>query len=151
MLVQRKYIHITTLLPNFIKIGSKRLPKSYILCFRLLFKNKLLSHLKEAQRNAEKHEFSVKRLTAMARSYWERWQWELQKRKEALFTTTSMEWLVICGQLLEAVDYLHTKGNILHNDIKRDNIVIGKSLSPPTHSLSQNPWDNQYQILLVDF
>ena len=46
--------------------------------------------LKEAQRNAKKHELSVKRLTAMARSYWERWRWELQKRKEALFTTTRL-------------------------------------------------------------
>ena len=46
-----------------------------------------------------------------------------------------------------------TKANILHNDIKCDNIVIGKSLTSPvlTCSLSQNPSDGHYQILLVDF
>ena len=64
----------------------------------------------------------------------------------------SIEWLVICGQLLEAVDYLHTKVNILHNNIKGDNIVIGKVKSSFTCTSSHiNPSDQHYQILLVDF
>ena len=48
---------------------------------------------------------------------------EFHHRKLGL---SALEWVVACGQLLEAVSHLHDK--ILHNDIKSDNIIIGKSL-----------------------
>ena len=52
---------------------------------------KHLKHeLKEAHCKAEKDAKRLTRLSVMARSYWERWRWELQKRKEALLTSTQM-------------------------------------------------------------
>lgn len=36
-----------------------------------------------------------------------------------------MEWLIVCSQLLKAMDYLHNKAGILYNNIKSDNVVIG--------------------------
>ena len=36
-------------------------------------------------------------------------------------------WLMLCSQLTEAVDYLHAEANILHNDIKGDNVLITQS------------------------
>lgn len=59
-----------------------------------------------------------------------------------------IEWLIVCSQLLEAMDYLHNKASILHNDIKSDNVVIGKSLESCTKSCTSS---SSYQILLVDF
>ena len=223
---------------------------------------KLKRELKEERTKADIHAKRIIRLTAMARSYWERWRWELQKRQETLLTTpidkitkltnlheideafllnlkggekylgrgcfgivklqvyrgilvavkqllpqslkedvqheaeilsqlchpylpylfgvitkrqpysiimqfhglkdisypysltlhcelhhkklglNSIEWLLLCGQLLEAVVYLHCSASLLHNDIKGDNIVIGHCQSNSTTS---------YQILLVDF
>ena len=47
----------------------------------------LKRELAEAQRKVGRDELKLVRLTAMARSYWERWRWELQKRKEALLTS----------------------------------------------------------------
>ena len=38
--------------------------------------------------------------------------------------------LIMCTQLLEAVDYLHCTAFILHNDIKTDNILINKLSTP---------------------
>lgn len=47
-------------------------------------------------------------------------------------------WLILCGQLFEAVAYLHNEKNILHNDIKVNNILITSSVT-------------YQQIVLVDF
>ena len=48
--------------------------------------SKLKRELKEVHAKADHNAKKVIRLTTMARSYWERWRWELQKRKEALST-----------------------------------------------------------------
>ena len=51
---------------------------------------KLKRELKEAQSKADQHMKKIVKLSAMARSFWERWRWELQKRKEALLTSRRM-------------------------------------------------------------
>ena len=51
---------------------------------------KLKRELKEAQSKADQHMKKILKLSAMARSFWERWRWELQKRKEALLTSRRM-------------------------------------------------------------
>jgi len=49
---------------------------------------------------------------------------ELKFRKKVKDGTT---WLILCSQLVEAVKYLHCKVNVLHNDIKGDNILLSRS------------------------
>lgn len=53
-------------------------------------------------------------------------------------------WMLLCTQLLEALNYLHTKVNILHNDIKSDNILL---TIDPTNEGSKL----HYHIVLTDF
>ena len=55
----------------------------------------------------------------------------------------ALVWLMLCSQLTEAVDYLHAEADILHNDIKGDNVLI-------TQSSSQSE-DCKFQVVLVDF
>lgn len=38
-------------------------------------------------------------------------------------------WLVLCSELVEALRYLHDDANIIHNDLKADNIVLSNSFS----------------------
>ena len=38
-----------------------------------------------------------------------------------------MDWISVCMQLSEAVRYLHFDVQILHNDIKPDNILLSNS------------------------
>lgn len=52
-------------------------------------------------------------------------------------------WIILCAQLMEVLHYLHEDVGILHNDIKGDNVVLARSLSPEE--------DCQYQIVLIDF
>ena len=58
------------------------------------------------------------------------------------------DWLIICAQLLDAVDYLHATVNILHNDTKENNLVLGKSAIPASGKYVPS---GNYQVLLVDF
>ena len=51
-------------------------------------------------------------------------------------------WILLCAQLLEAIAYLHEEVNVLHNDIKADNILVAQSL------LSA---EDSYQVVLIDF
>ena len=51
-------------------------------------------------------------------------------------------WLIACSQLIEAVSYIHDDVQILHNDIKPDNILLA---ADPSAS------DCKYQIVLSDF
>lgn len=58
------------------------------------------------------------------------------------------DWLITCAQLLDAVDYLHSTVNLLHNDIKENNLVLGKSSIPASGKYVPS---GNYQLLLVDF
>ena len=49
-------------------------------------------------------------------------------------------WVALCAEVLEALTYLHEEVNILHNDIKLNNVLIAKSTDC-----------SQYQAVLIDF
>ena len=34
-----------------------------------------------------------------------------------------LDWITVCAQILEAIDYLHSKAEVLHNDITTTNIL----------------------------
>ena len=57
-------------------------------------------------------------------------------------------WIIVIAQLLEVVDYLHTKAEVLHNDIACRNIVLGNAIEKTTTSTTGN---YQNLIVLVDF
>ena len=59
-------------------------------------------------------------------------------------SVSDTNWIFIIGQLLEAVAYLHTKAEILHNDISCSNIVV-------TNSIDNTVTSEEYQIVLIDF
>ena len=58
--------------------------------------------------------------------------------------TECIIWMLLCSQLLEAVAYIHDTAQILHNDIKCDNILLTdqENLVSP---------QRKYQIILTDF
>ena len=75
-------------------------------------------------------------------------------REHTLGVTGPMAWLIICMQLLQAVEHVHNRES-LHNDIKSDNILItsapygstvGKSIAGPSTE-SQD----KVHIVLIDF
>ena len=51
-------------------------------------------------------------------------------------------WLIACSQLIEAISYIHEDVQILHNDIKPDNILV---------SVDPNSSRSTYQVILTDF
>ena len=59
-------------------------------------------------------------------------------------SVSDTNWISIIGQLLEAVAYLHTKAEILHNHISCSNIVL-------TNSKNNTVTSEEYQIVLIDF
>ena len=67
----------------------------------------------------------------------------LQELNRKLIDFSDTNWIVIIGQLLEAVAYLHTKAEILHNDISCSNILLANSVDD---TISE-----EYQIILIDF
>ncbi len=50
-------------------------------------------------------------------------------------------WTLLCAQLLEAIAYLHEEANVLHNDIKVNNVLVAQSFSS----------EDSYQVVLIDF
>ena len=63
----------------------------------------------------------------------------------------SNAWLLLCSQLMEAILYLHTQIEIIHNDIKCNNILLADSPSIATSSSSHNELPLQHHIVLIDF
>lgn len=55
-------------------------------------------------------------------------------------------WLILCSELVEAVRYLHDDAEIVHNDLKSDNVILSESFTQQAiHSLLD------FQIVVVDF
>ena len=50
---------------------------------------------------------------------------ELCRQNDAIITN---EWLVLCHQLLDAIDYLHRHASITHNDIKGNNVLLSDTM-----------------------
>ena len=57
------------------------------------------------------------------------------------------DWFILIVQVIEGVRYLHEDANVLHNDLKCDNIIICDSLKISPRS----PPLVQFQALIVDF
>lgn len=78
---------------------------------------------------------------------------ELKLRKKV---NDGITWLILCSQL-EAVKYLQCKVNILHNDIKGDNILLSRSDldqftdSDPTKASASESVVGGYHAVLTDF
>lgn len=62
---------------------------------------------------------------------------------ESVLHITSGNWLAMSAQLIEAIDYLHYTVNIIHNDVKANNVLINKATSSSLNC--------QYNIVLTDF
>ena len=54
---------------------------------------------------------------------------------------TFEQWIILCGQLTEAVKYLHSVAHFLHNDIKSDNILFANN-----HVANE-----KFSVVLIDF
>ena len=54
---------------------------------------------------------------------------------------TCEQWIILCGQLMEAVKYLHSVAHCLHNDVKSDNILFANS-----HVANE-----KYSVVLIHF
>ena len=70
--------------------------------------------------------------------------------------TDAIQWIILCSQLLEAVDYLHCEAQLLHNDIKEDNILLTQDseqvCSPTTGRIHTSSSSYPpYHIVLTDF
>jgi len=50
-----------------------------------------------------------------------------------------LDWMLVCAQISEAVRYLHFDVDILHNDIKPDNILLKRQKV------------EHYSAVLIDF
>ena len=55
-------------------------------------------------------------------------------------------WIILCSELAEAIRYLHDDVNIIHNDLKADNVVLSNSFTQQSLHLNLN-----VQIVVVDF
>ena len=65
----------------------------------------------------------------------------LRDRKEL---SNSKEWVVLCSQLMNAVEYLHHSAHLLHNNIKGDNVLLTDAVLV-CHAVCN------HQVVLVDF
>lgn len=70
--------------------------------------------------------------------------------------TTYVQWMNLCIQLLEAINYLHCQAQLLHNDIKGDNILLSDNPSGQLQDLaaassSSISSSGVYHVVLIDF
>lgn len=64
------------------------------------------------------------------------------------------DWISVCAQILETMNYLHNNVEIIHNDITGTNILLGQPttmLSSTSQTCSVNIGAGNYQIMLIDF
>jgi len=54
------------------------------------------------------------------------------------------EWIALCGQLAEALRYLHHEAKCLHNDIKTDNVLL-------TKAQGVHVTNGMHSVVLIDF
>ena len=55
------------------------------------------------------------------------------------------EWLTLCCQLFDAIDYLHRSVGIIHNDIKGDNVLLSDTI------MCSYPLTCKFQVILIDY
>ena len=67
-------------------------------------------------------------------------------QKKVIPSGSYQSWLIMSSELAEAIRYLHEDVNIIHNDIKADNVVLSNSF---THQELHSKLN--FQIVLVDF
>lgn len=70
--------------------------------------------------------------------------------------TTYVQWMILCIQLLEAINYLHCQAQLLHNDIKEDNVLLSENPSRQLQSFaaassSSITSSGVYHVVLIDF
>ena len=58
------------------------------------------------------------------------------------------DWISAIAQLLDAVEYLHSEAEILHNDITTTNILLGPAVNSDQCTTATS---GNYQIVLIDF
>lgn len=57
-------------------------------------------------------------------------------------------WLLLCVQMVEAIRYLHRDAEIIHNDLKPNNVVLSRSTTTVT---GLQEFSSEYQIVIIDF
>lgn len=63
--------------------------------------------------------------------------------------TTYVQWMILCIQLLEAINFLHCQAQLLHSDIKGDNILLSDNPSGQLQDLA-GVSSSVYHVL-IDF
>ena len=67
-------------------------------------------------------------------------------QKIAIPSGSYQSWIILCSELAEAIRYLHDDVNIIHNDLKADNVVLSNSFTQQAlHSILN------VQVVVVDF
>ena len=56
--------------------------------------------------------------------------------------------IILCNQLVEALDYMHREAKVLHNDLKCDNIFVCDRITEASRKSSD---DSSVQLMFVDF
>lgn len=74
-------------------------------------------------------------------------QREINNHSRHLITNSFM-WIIPCSQLLDTVTYLHCDAQLLHNDIKADNVLLAQGSEQETSPTSSTCL---YHVVLTDF
>lgn len=69
----------------------------------------------------------------------------LREIREHKYISDDQTWIILCAQLVEAFVYLHTEVNILHNDLKGDNVLL------TTAQQANRDFLSDFQIVVIDF
>ena len=71
----------------------------------------------------------------------------LHSTKQIVLPSGSYQsWIILCSELVEAIRYLHDDANVIHNDLKTDNVVLSNSFTQQGLHSSLN-----VQVVVIDF